>query len=98
VGSSAWETAAETGALEHLPHDAVLRLSRVYGPQGRYERQAEIVGGLIYGELYRGGAGSVVANYRNVGHLVSAFYYRERQLLTLYDSTLAALAPMTGER
>jgi hypothetical protein len=88
VASGAWQTASETGVLEHIPHAVVLRLSRAYGPQARYERQAEIVGGLMYTELYRGGAGTIAANYRNLGYLLGAFLYRERQLLVLYDSTL----------
>jgi hypothetical protein len=93
VASAAWQTASETGALEHLPHPLVLRLSRAYGPQARYERQTETVGGLLYGEMYRGGVTGIAENHRNLSHLIGAFLYRERQLLALYDSTLAVLAP-----
>ena len=91
VAAAAWQTASETGALEHLPHALVLKLSRAYGSQTRYERQADAVGSLIYGELYRGGAESIAANHRNLGHLIGTFVYRERQLITLYDSTLVAM-------
>ena len=92
VSTAAWQTASETGALEHLPHALVLQLSRTYGPQARYERQAEVAAGLVYQELYRGGLEGVTANHRNLGHLIGAFFYRERNLGTRYDSTLAALA------
>jgi hypothetical protein len=98
LSSAAWQTAAETGALEHIPHALVLQLSETYGPQQRYERQAESVAGLIYGELYRGGAEGITANHRNLGHLIGAFLYRERLLVRRYDSTLAALTPAPGAR
>ena len=98
VASGAWQTASETGVLEHIPHAVVLKLSRVYGPQARYERQAEIVGGLVYGELYRGGAGGIAGNHRNLSFLLGAFLYRERQLLALYDSTIAVLSPVAAGR
>lgn len=91
LSTAAWQTASETGALEHLPHGLVLRMSRAYSPQARYERQAETVAGLMYGELYRGGVEGIVANHRNLGNLVGAFLYRERALLQQYDSTLVAL-------
>ena len=92
LSSAAWQTASETGALEHLPHALVLRLSRTYAPQARYERQAEAVAGLVYGELYRSGAEGIAANHRNLGHLIGAFLYRERALVTQYDSALTALS------
>ena len=73
MSSAAWQTASATGVLEFLPHESVLRLSRTYGPQGHYERQAETVAGLIYGEMYRGGAEGIASNLRNVANIIGAF-------------------------
>jgi hypothetical protein len=98
LSSAAWQTASETGALEHLPHALVLRLSRTYAPQARYERQAEAVAGLVYGELYRGGAEGIAANHQNLGYLIGAFLYRERALLSHYDSAVAALSTRSARR
>jgi hypothetical protein len=92
LSSAAWQTASETGALEHLPHALVLRLSRTYAPQARYERQAEAVAGLVYSELYKSGVEGIASNHRNLGNLIGAFFYRERSLVTQYDSALTALA------
>lgn len=89
VSSTAWQSAAAAGVVEHMPYQAVLRLSRAYATQGRYEHQAQSVGELIYGELYRGGTQGIANNYSNLGNLIGAFLYRERQLIAVYDSTLA---------
>jgi hypothetical protein len=88
VSSTAWESAAAAGVVEHMPYQAVLRLSRAYANQGRYEHQAQSVGEVIYGELYRTGVQGVTGNYRNLGNLIGSFLYRERQLIAVYDSTL----------
>jgi hypothetical protein len=90
VSSTAWQSAAAAGVVEHMPYQVVLRLSRAYATQGRYEHQAQSVGELIYGELYRNGTQGIANNYHNLGNLIGAFLYRERQLIALYDSTLAA--------
>jgi type II secretory pathway pseudopilin PulG len=89
LSSTAWQSAAAAGVVEHMPYQVVLRLSRAYANQGRYEHQAQSIGEVIYGELYRTGAQGITNNYRNLGNLIAAFLYRERQLMALYDSTLA---------
>ncbi len=89
LSATAWEVAAETGVLSHVRYPIVLGLSHAYSGQHHYAAQAEGVGQLIYGELYRNGPDAVAANYRNLASLIGAFAYRERELLAVYDSTLA---------
>ena len=89
LSATAWETAAQAGVMEHIPYPVVLRLSRAYAQQARYEQQAMGVGELIYAELYRAGTDGIVANHRNLGRLIGALQFRERHLGALYDSTLA---------
>jgi hypothetical protein len=89
LSSTAWQSAAATGVVEHMPYQTVLRLSQAYAHQARYEHQAQSIGQVIYGELYRTGVEGVTGNYRNLGNLIGSFLYRERQLTALYDSTLA---------
>lgn len=89
VSATAWQSAAATGAVEHMPYQTVLRLSQAYANQARYEHQALSIGEVIYAELYRNGVEGVTGNYRNLGNLIGSFLYRERQLLAVYDSTLA---------
>jgi type II secretory pathway pseudopilin PulG len=88
LSSTAWQSAAAAGVVEHMPYQVVLRLSRAYASQGRYEHQAQSIGEVIYGELYRTGTQGITGNYRNLSNLIGSFLYRERQLIALYDSTL----------
>ena len=89
LSSTAWQSAAATGAVEHMPYEAVLKLSQAYANQARYEHQAMNIGEVLYAELFRNGVQGVTSNYRNLGNLIGAFLYRERQLMAVYDSTLA---------
>lgn len=91
VYATAWESAAATGVLEDLDFETVLDLSRLYAHQERYEVQARGIASIIYGELYRGGTDAILENYRNLASLIHSFAYRERELLELYDRTLAEL-------
>src|SRR5687768_1486085 len=91
LDQTAWTSASETGTLTHIPYAEVLRLSRVYAQQARYADQARIVGEIVYRELYAGGAESVLRNRRNLGGIIGTFWYREGQLVSTYDSVLAAL-------
>ncbi len=77
--------------LSHVHYPIVLGISPAYAGQHRYVAQAEGVGQLIYGELYRNGPDAVAENYRNLASLIGAFAYRERELLAVYDSTLAVV-------
>ncbi|HOX26068.1 MAG TPA: hypothetical protein PLL30_09105 [Candidatus Krumholzibacteria bacterium] len=91
VFRTAWDTAGETGALEHLDYAKVLALSRVYASQDRYEHQARTAGELIYAELFRGGTEAIVANQGNLAMVIGTFAYRERELVAEYDSLLVHL-------
>jgi hypothetical protein len=91
VNQTAWETAAQTGALSHIAYEDVLLLSRAYRQQQRYDEQAGSIGQIIYAELYRAGPNSIVRNYHNLAAIIGTFAYRERGLLALYDSTLTAV-------
>jgi hypothetical protein len=90
LSSTAWESAGDAGVVEHMPYPVVLRLSRAYADQNRYEHQAQSIGSVIYAELYRNGVEGVTGNYRNLGNLIGSFLYREKHLIALYDSTLKA--------
>jgi hypothetical protein len=89
LSATAWQSAATTGVVEHMPYQTVLQLSQAYASQARYEHQAQSIGEVIYGELFRNGVEGITGNYRNLGNLIGAFLYRERQLAAMYDSTLA---------
>lgn len=89
VYRTAWESASATGAFETMDFETVLSLSRAYAQQERYEHQAQGIAPLIYEDLYRGGTGAILANYSNLASLVRTLAYRERELLELYDETLA---------
>ncbi|HYO15351.1 MAG TPA: hypothetical protein VE685_19305 [Thermoanaerobaculia bacterium] len=91
VYRTAWDSASATGAFEDMSYATVLRLSRVYAQQDRYEHQVQGIAPIIYGELYRGGTSAILANHRNLGTLIRSLAYRERELLELYDATLATL-------
>jgi len=88
VTSTAWNVASETGVLSHIPYPTVLKLSRAYALQNRYDDQSRNIAQLIYSELYRQGPMAMAANYRNLLSLIGAFAFRERELVILYDSTL----------
>ncbi len=89
---TAWASASATGALAKVEYAVVVRLSGVYAQQLRYEQQARSVGQLVYEELFRGGAESIAANYRNLASVISTFVYREQQLVELYEETLGAMS------
>ena len=91
VFQTAWDAASETGALGHMDYSQVVELSRLYARQERYQAQEQAIGGLIYGELFRGGVGGILENYTNLASIIRTFLYRERQLVEFYDRTLAAL-------
>lgn len=91
IFQTAWDAAAQTGALTDLDYPTVLALSRVYESQDRYESQSRAVGQLIYEQIFREGLGSVAAAGVNLGAIISTFLFREVQLLAEYDQVLAFL-------
>ena len=93
VGRTAWTSASETGTLSHMPYADVLRISRAYAEQARYEDQARAAGQIVFASLYEGGHAAVLRNHRNLAGLIETFRYRETQLVATYDSVLAGLPP-----
>lgn len=93
IVSTAWETAAATNALHHMPYETVVRLNRAYEQQRTYEFQAEQVGQIIYTRLFNDGYEAVLRNYANLATVVGTFWYRECQLIAAYDETSARLGP-----
>ena len=93
VYRTAWDSASATGAFEDIDYSTILKLSRVYAQQDRYERQAQSISPLLYGEIYREGTLAVLANYRNLASLIHTFVYREEELLETYGQTLADFQP-----
>lgn len=91
VLTTAWETAAATDAIGHMPYSRVVQLNRVYEQQRKYEAQAEVVGQIIYQQLFSQGFDQMLRHYRNLNTIVGTFWYRECQLLETYDTALDAL-------
>jgi hypothetical protein len=91
VSTTAWEVASETGALSHIPYDEVLAISQAVALERRYEAMSVSTGQLLYAELYRTGAMGVAANHRNLASIISAFSFREGNLIERIDSTLKAI-------
>lgn len=88
VSRTAWSTASETGALSKTEFSVVMKMSRIYALQDRYEAQVLTVGQIIYAELFKGGTQAIAGNYRNLASIISTFAYREKELLAQYDETM----------
>ncbi len=88
---TAWTAARETGAFTNLDYATVLRLSRMYAQQDRYELQSRSVAQLLYSKLLEQGHEGVLDNAQNLGSLIATFAYRERELVAHYDTLLADL-------
>lgn len=86
--STAWDAARETAALGDMRYDDVLAAARMYARQAQYTEQARTVGEVIYGEMLRIGMPGMVRNYVNLTAIISAFAYREQQLLEAYAELL----------
>lgn len=92
VLSTAWVTARETGVLETLEYDRVLRISKVYAEQDRYELQTVGVSELVYRILLEQGPTGIVSRPMNHASILQSFAWRERGLLKTYDELLAELS------
>lgn len=93
--STAWDAAGATDAVRHMEYGEVLALAHVYEEQRDYRRQADVVGGIIYTGMFERGMRGMLENYGNLANIISAFVYRECQLLASYDSVLAR--PLQGD-
>jgi hypothetical protein len=88
---TAWASASETGALAKTDYMTVMELSKAYALQGYYEAQARSIGDIIYAEIFKNGTQSVLDNYSHLGSTISTLLYREIELITAFDNTIAAL-------
>jgi hypothetical protein len=89
--TTAWDAATATNAITHLAYEDVLLLSRVYADQARYGQQAVMVGEVLYRRLFDEGREGIQNNYRNLMGIIGTFYFREKQLIQVYDNALRAL-------
>jgi hypothetical protein len=94
VVSTAWTSARETGTLDQLPYDLLLRISRVYERQSSYEELRMQILADIYIDIRRRGADEVlIAGYQGFLSLVGDFATREQELIANYDTVLSLLRP-----
>jgi hypothetical protein len=92
VIGTAWASARETGALDQWPYALLLRVSRVYERQARYEALSTAVASDIYVDLRRRGAEQVFRDgYAGFIGLTHDFANREGELLRDYDEVTQAL-------
>lgn len=103
LGATAWEVAAQSGALNHMAYSEMLRFSHVYAEQRRYDAQTAGVSSVIYSELFRMGPMEMARAGIGLSSLIGTFEYRERGLVALYDSVLTAhgvppMPPLPGGR
>lgn len=92
VISTAWASAREAGALDELPYDLVLSLSRLYGSQERYEQLSSQLAADIYMDLRRRGLDPVMREgFAGFLLLVADFSNRETVLVRQYDELLPVL-------
>lgn len=90
ITDTAWEVAKETGAVSNMDYDEVLTLSAIYSAQERYQKQAQTIGNMIYGDILHDGIEAIPAKPKNLMSIIYTFVYRERQLLAEYDEVLGA--------
>ncbi len=91
VLQAAWETAQTTGALENVSYAKLLDAARLYAAQQRYEQQASSVGQIIYETLLTRGVEGVMEDSDNLAAVIATFAFRERELVSLFEETLADL-------
>lgn len=92
---TAWSAAREARALDSLPYDLVLKLSRVYEWQQAYSQLGHAIANDVYIDLRRRGFDAVLREgFVGFVLLTSDFAGRENQLIARYDDALAALAAL----
>lgn len=91
VFESAWETAKTTGASRQFDYPTTLTINHIYVLQQRYQKQGEIVGNLLYEDLYRSGRNAILG--RHLLDVISTFLWKEKELLEAYDEAIAKLKP-----
>ena len=86
---TAWLMARDTNALEPMPFDFVLRVSRVYEQQALYTDLARAMSNDVYVDLRRRGYDQAIRqNFASFVVLATDFSSRESRLLKIYDDVL----------
>lgn len=86
---TAWLIARDTNALEPMPFDFVLRVSRVYEQQALYTDLARAMSNDVYVDLRRRGYDQAIRqNFASFVVLATDFSSRESRLLRIYDEVL----------
>ena len=92
---TAWTTARDTGALQPVPFEVLLKLSLVYEAQQSYARLADAIVDDFYTDVRRRGIDAVVREgFAGFTLLTADFSGREQRLVERYDETLAMLAAL----
>lgn len=86
--STAWEAAKNTGALRHMSYEDVLRFSKIYALQSRYEHQQEMAGSVIYERMADGGIGEVLHNPNGLSSIIVGMTFKEKELSAAYAQVL----------
>jgi hypothetical protein len=90
---NAWVTARTTGALDQLPFDLILLLSRIYEGQSEYMSLSNAMAHDIYIDLRRRGIDPVLREgFQGFMLLETDFGNREQRLVKIYDDALGKLA------
>lgn len=74
-----------------MDYNNVLLISRIYEKQKKYEKQADSVGPIIYGEIYSNGVSGITKNYLSLMNIIYIFIFKEIDLIERYDKTLNEL-------
>ena len=74
--STSWDAAKSVNAVSAMEYKDVLKVSRLYAKQDGYERQAQMVGSVIYRGMFEKGALVIVHNYEFLAVIICTFYWR----------------------
>ncbi len=95
VLQTAWAAAREAGALDPLPFDVRLSLSRIYHRQETYARLGAEIANDVYVDLRRRGVDPVLRDgFAGFIVLTADFANREARLIKEYDDALAILSAL----
>lgn len=96
---AAWVTAREAGELSAVDRELRRRIAVAYASQHRYEQQISSVSGLIYQTLFEGGRDGMVRNPEGLLMVISAFAWREAEIVGVLGRTVALIdsAAFAGE-
>lgn len=91
VTDTAWEVAKTTGVIADMDYHTVLALSAIYDRLGHYNRQSDMIGGVIYRAIFEEGTQGIVSRPANLMTVIYTFIYREKQAGAQLEAALAEL-------